>query len=75
MLQQKVQGVAFNLRDVSRLLRKLMSKHTNEIYRDDGVSNSVDVEEVAALNNKPFPKPMRELFLWAVLMCRYTHVS
>lgn len=68
---------------MSRLLRKLLGKHIDEIYMSDTGETTSDtpiirtqMKSTVSLRYEEehelaFDKPFRELFIWAVLMNRY----
>lgn len=71
MLQSYTRYPTFTLKDVGKLLRKVMSKYDDEIYQsDDDMNRMMSREESIVEGDLLFPKPFRELFLWAVLMNR-----
>ena len=73
LLSEHTSASIFCLADVGKLLRKLIGKHHDEIYQNDNdikmITMLEDVKEPLE-NEISFPKPFRELFLWAVLMNR-----
>ena len=62
----------FTLSDVQRFLRKLVSKHNDELYAIDDDYHLVLKDDTSYKGDVDiFPHPFRELFLWAVLSNRY----
>ena len=74
LLRRRTRYPIFLLQDVDKLLRKLMSKHVDDHYNNDNDIRAVMLDEDAYTGPPDqihFPKPFRELFIWAVLMNRW----